>query len=368
MRVEREIAVFAFPFAAGVIAAVILGASPCIIKPTYPTMALTVTFLSAGLLMSASSRKCGRLFQWSLVTLCAIACGAFIGMCGIEMEISAIESEGVLTGWARAAGQKIQGVIDRIPFENSTTNGVIKALLTGNRSGLSTEVIQAFRDSGASHILALSGLHLGIIYGILHYLTKPLGKSRKAEHIRSISIMLSCGFYTLATGTGPSVTRAFLFILIGETARLNNRYRDIRSTLMAALIIQIALNPSDIRSAGFQLSYMAIAGIAYIYPWMKNLWPEGKDFPILRKIWNSICMSVSCQITTGPIAWIYFHSFPTHFLLTNLIAIPLTGIIIPLSLLTLALSSTGICPDILINTTEALIMAMTRALETISLM
>lgn len=180
--------------------------------------------------------------------------------------------------------------------------------------------------------------------------------------------MLSCGFYTLATGAGPSVTRAFLFILIGETARLKNRYRDIRSTLMAALIIQIALNPSDIRSAGFQLSYMAIAGIAYIYPWMKSLWPEGKDFPILRKIWNSICMSVSCQITTGPIAWIYFHSFPTHFLLTNLIAIPLTGIIIPLSLLTLALSSTGICPDILINTTEALIMAMTRALETISLM
>jgi competence protein ComEC len=367
MTEARDITSYALPFTAATAAAVYAGISPH--NTIFTSAIILVISIISLILLHPGHHTLSRESTITFLIVLASCTGLICGITSNTTTLSAgISDIGIIGRYAIDAGRWCREQIASISFADQQTNAIISALITGDKSLLSEQTVLAFRDSGASHILALSGLHLGIIYGILHYLTKPLGKSRKAEYIRSISIMLSCGFYTLATGAGPSVTRAFLFILIGETARLKNRYRDIRSTLMAALIIQIALNPSDIRSAGFQLSYMAIAGIAYIYPWMKSLWPEGKDFPILRKIWNSICMSVSCQITTGPIAWIYFHSFPTHFLLTNLIAIPLTGIIIPLSLLTLALSSTGICPDILINTTEALIMAMTRALETISLM
>ena len=143
--------------------------------------------------------------------------------------------------------------------------------------------------------------------------------------------------------------------------------------LMASLMIQLALNPDDIRNIGFQLSYAAMAGIAWIFPWLQGFWPTDKrddTIPVkcVRWIWNSAALSISCQITTGPLAYWYFGSIPQHFLLTNLIAIPLASIIIPMSLLTLAFSDFGWNPGILISATEWLITSFCSTLEVISLM
>ena len=145
---------------------------------------------------------------------------------------------------------------------------------------------------------------------------------------------------------------------------------------MAALIIQIVISPTAVRSAGFQLSYAAMAGIAFIYPYLKDFWPSGGDNPtslysrldLPRRIWESAALSISCQITTGPLAYLYFRSLPMHFILTNLIALPLTTALIPAALVTIVLHGAGICPDAAIRFTEWLAHSLLRSLEIISTM
>lgn len=366
MTEERDISGYALPFTAAAALTVCCGGSPESNIFIFPTFLLAG--LSAFTLMHPIHYSLSQKTLFTLMVVLASSIGLVCGFTSVMTGQSTNQDLGFPASAALQAGEWLRTQISLIPFSQSETNAVISALITGDKSTLSGSTIQAFRDSGASHILALSGLHLGIIYGILTWCLKPLGKTRRAIIIRSLIIVSSCGFYTLATGAGASITRALLFIIIGETARLHNRARSLRNTLMASLLIQTALSPEQTATPGFQLSYMAIAGIAYIHPWLKGLWPEGKDFPIMRKIWSSLSMSISCQITTAPIAYLYFHSFPVHFMLTNLIALPLTVIIIPASLVTIILSISGICPDILLNTTEALIILMTRALDIISSM
>jgi competence protein ComEC len=141
---------------------------------------------------------------------------------------------------------------------------------------------------------------------------------------------------------------------------------------MSSLLIQLCITPQAISSVGFQLSYAAMAGIAFIYPWIRNFWPgKGRDGFFrnhVRWIWDSAALSISCQLATGPLVYLYFGSIPKHFIMTNLAALPLTGLLIPSAVATVILNHTGICPDILIRITEKLADLLTGCLETIACM
>ena len=178
-------------------------------------------------------------------------------------------------------------------------------------------------------------------------------------------IIMICGIYTLITGATASITRAFLFILIGEIAALNGRYRSTATVMMTSLMIQLLFAPASIQSIGFQLSYAAMAGIAYIFPRLNRLWPDGKG-GIMKWIWTTASMSIACQMTTGPLVHFYFGTFARHFLLTNLLIIPLTSAIIPISLLTICMDLTGICPTFMLRLTEKLIGLMRDCLSIIA--
>lgn len=371
MTVERETAGFALPFLAGVLLATWTGFS---LKPSY-TIQTTAAFAAAAtalaLLMHPSRNRLSPSIVWILIGVTALSAGMVCGFTSVHLSIGHKESDIVLL--LEGSGRKLQEAIDGIPFRDSSSNAIAKALITGERSGIPQETAEAFRISGASHILALSGLHLGIIYAVLTSLLSIAGNSRKIRVPRSAVTILACGTYTLATGAGPSIVRAFLFILLAETARLTNRYRSTGQLLFSALVIQLTLSPMSIRSAGFQLSYAAMAGIAFILPHLKAFWPGSiyDDRPFtkaVRRTWNAAAMSISCQLTTAPLAYYYFGSLPGHFLLTNIIALPLTGIMIPAILLTLVLYGAGICPSFILNMTEALIRALTGSLEIISTM
>lgn len=365
MRVERDIAGIALPFAAGVALAAWSGAFVCARPHLWAALFISILLTSSVYLLHPVHRTASDLSVRSAICLCLASCGI---LCGIRAEITSTGGPGTFDFMvnARTMGTAAGGFIDSISFRNPDTNAILKALLTGDRADIPGHVIQAFRDSGASHILALSGLHLGIIYGILAKLLSYLGNTPSAVRIRSLVTILACGLYTLATGAGASIVRAFLFILLGESARLHGRFRSTGTVLLSALVIHLAVDPSAIREVGFQLSYAAMAGIAFIFPWLKGFWPEGKN--PLRWIWTTAAMSISCQITTGPLAWFYFGTFPIHFLLTNLIAIPLTGLIIPTALAVLLLSALGICPEMLLRACEMLVTALSQALEIISVM
>lgn len=276
----------------------------------------------------------------------------------------------VSTAAAKAVGH-LRATIDAIPYPSETTGPLVKALLTGDKSDLPKEITGIFRDSGASHILALSGLHLGVLYLLLTRLTSPLGNSPKARKSRCSLIIVAALFYSIMTGATPSIIRAFLFITINETARLLGRKRDPVRVLLAALTVQLALKPDVISSVGFQLSYMAMAGIFLLYPTLERIYPAPSGsrlsrFNPFRKIWNAAMLSISCQIFTGPIAWHYFHTFPKYFILTNLVALPLTSAIMTLSVATIALSFFGTCPEPLVILNDHAMQALVFCLEIIS--
>lgn len=365
MKVEREIAGIAFPFAAGITAAVIPGASPCITRPTYHILASTAVLLSAALLLYPG-RKCWKYgVQWGLIAACTLACGILTGLSGTELQISGMNPLD-LHGLTERASGMAEGIIDRIPFSDACTGGVIKALLTGDRSGITPEITQAFRDSGASHILALSGLHLGIIYALIVKMLAAAGNTPAMRRTKSVLTILLCGLYTVATGAGPSITRAFIFIAVNEIGKMSGRHTSLGSILAVSLMIHLAADPTAISEIGFQLSYAAVFGIAYIFPWIRGMWRN--NWAVLKRVWDSLALSISCQITTGPLAYLYFGTFPQYFLLTNLIAVPLAGLIIPAALATVMLTAAGCCPDLLVDATEWLVGALTHSLNIIATM
>ena len=215
--------------------------------------------------------------------------------------------------------------IDALDFPHASTAALLKALLAGQRDGIDPATVQAFRDAGASHILALSGLHLGILYGLLQRLLGFLGRSPAARIVRSAAVIGAAAFYLVMTGASPSLVRAFLFILLYEISRLlpGRRVR-AQNVFCAALTVQLALAPGVVRSLGFQLSYLAMLGILLLYPRLDAWYPKGKRWDPVRRIWSAVALTLSCQAFTAPLVWIRFHSFPENFLLTNLAALPLT--------------------------------------------
>ena len=371
MKVEREIAGFTLPFAAGILLISLAGNHFFSSHHAWASASLGACIFLLLYCMHPSHKSLGTAGRAAIVGALALCLGIFCMACG---EISSVSDlNGFLTSRAEEFGRLMQASVDSLPFSAPKTNAVLKALLTGERADIPHEVSEAFRDSGASHILALSGFHLGIIYGIVRLLLSVLGNRRKALILRSLTTIAACGFYTMATGAGASIVRAFLFIILHETASLTHRHHSTGTVLLTAMFIQLAVSPGAITSVSFQLSYAAMAGIAFIFPWLKGLWPgnphnDSKFTGSVRQIWNSAAMSISCQLTTGPLAWIYFHSFPRHFLLTNLMALPIAGLIIPLALVTMVLHSLGLCPVIFIKGTELLVSAMITALEIIATM
>ena len=367
MIVEREMAGLTLSFTAVIITAVAFSGSCWTFFLAGSVLNLIILAILTGLLIHPFHKRIKTPVLWGVLVLSMLCCGV---LCALTSELAQASSGSFLcesaTGFCTLLKEKI---ID-IPFSNKQCNAIVTALITGDKSLLSYDTIQAFRKSGASHILALSGLHLGIIYGILKLLLYPIGKSVPSRIIKATLVISACGFYTLATGASASITRAFIFIFLGEIAGLTGRDKSLRTVLWSAMLLQLIFNPMSAKEVGFQLSYAAIFGIAYIYPWLSGFWPAGGDLTYkgLRWIWNSASMSIACQITTGPLAWMYFGTFPKYFILTNLISLPIVSLMIPSCLVVVILESCGICPNILIRATEWLILTLCKSLETISML
>ena len=365
MRVERDIAGFAIPFSIGIL--LTMQAGPAFYDHAGIIHLISLTFCATAIWTLSRGQLDSD--AWIRAVTAAAACSCGILTVLVHTAFPYDSGASAFETYAVSFGTGMQETIDTIVFKSDRTGAIIKALLTGERSSLPTDVTEAFRDSGASHILALSGLHLGIIYGLITRALSVFGNSPARKRLRSLTAIMSCGFYTMATGAGDSITRAFIFIVLGEVSRYTGRSRSLGQILFASLIIQLTFDPMSICSIGFQLSYAAITGIAFIYPRLRTFWPkEDRKSRSAKHIWESAALSISCQLTTGPLAYLYFGTFPRHFLLTNLISLPLTGAIIPCALLTMILSVPGCCPPFLISLTEWLVALLTWSLEVISTM
>jgi len=222
-------------------------------------------------------------------------------------------------------------IIEALPFSDTENNALVKALILADRSGLSRSTTASFRTAGAAHLLALSGMHLGIIYLIVKKMLFFLGNTVQARQSRSALVIIITGLYTLLCGSGASLVRAWLFILLHEGGKMLGRSQRPQDVLCAALTIHLIIKPESIMSVGFQLSYLAMVGIVFIWPHVRT-WMNGK-------IWAAVSLSLCCQLFTAPLTLYYFGTFPKYFLITNLFVAPLTGIIMGCSLIGIAISA-----------------------------
>ena len=203
---------------------------------------------------------------------------------------------------------------------------VISALLLGYKDLLDRETIMTYSSSGAMHVLAVSGLHVGIIYLLLNSLFFFFGNIKYGNYIKAILLILSLWAYALLTGLSPSVLRAatmFSFIIIGSALK---RQTNIYNTLAASAFVLLLYNPYILLQVGFQLSYAAVLGIVYLQPKLYML--VDAKYWLLDKIWAITTVSVAAQLATFPLGMYYFHQFPNYFLLSNLFVIPLATFII----------------------------------------
>lgn len=227
-------------------------------------------------------------------------------------------------------------VINSFIAEESV-RGIVLALVLGVKDDLQDDVIQAFSATGAMHVLAVSGLHVGIIYAIIFLLLKRFGISKpKYKYWRALISILVLWCYALLTGLSPSVLRAvtmFSFISVGQAL---SRHTNIYNTLAASALVLLLYNPYLIMSVGFQLSYLAVFGIVYLQPRLYALIEV--NHWLLDKVWAITCVSIAAQLATAPLSILYFHQFPSYFLLSNLFIIPAAFIILISGLLLLSTS------------------------------
>ncbi|NOU61175.1 ComEC/Rec2 family competence protein [Marinifilum caeruleilacunae] len=213
---------------------------------------------------------------------------------------------------------------------------ILAALTLGYKAGLDPEVKKAWGDAGAMHVLAVSGLHVGIIYLVTSFILSFLLKIRYGRWFRALLLLTVLCMYALLTGLSPSVLRAtcmFAFIVIGESMR---RKGGIFNSLAASAFFLLLHDPYLIYSVGFQFSYLAVAGIVLLQPRFDRLILIQNT--ILNKFWQLTTVGLSAQIATFPLSIYYFNQFPSYFLLSGYVVILMAGILIYLSALLLFLS------------------------------
>ena len=213
---------------------------------------------------------------------------------------------------------------------------VVSALLVGFTDNLDPDLIKDYQGSGAVHILSVSGLHVGIIFLVLNFLLKFLDKTKFGRFPKAFLLLLFIWFYAVLTGMSPSVLRAtamFSFVVLGNVFR---QPPNIYNTLAASAMILLFFDPYMITAVGFQLSYLAVLGIVVVYPYLKKAWTP--RIWLFREFWSLIAVSLAAQLITFPLCLFYFHQFPNYFLLTNIVAVPLSGLVIYIGIAVLLLS------------------------------
>ena len=212
-----------------------------------------------------------------------------------------------------------------LPSEDmAETRAVVKALAYGYQEEIPSDIEESFRQSGAIHLLAISGMHLGLFYGLLSYLLAFAGNAPAVRRVRSILIILTLWAFTIFTGCGVSILRAAVMFSIYEAGALFGRARSgINSMALSAVIITIA-DPDAPSGLSFQLSYAAMTAIFLIYPHLRAIVPTRRR--ITGNIVDICAMTVACQITTAPIIYLHFKTFAFFSLLANLLCTPLVSL------------------------------------------
>jgi len=229
----------------------------------------------------------------------------------------------LMQAWTRRTRNYLNTTIDR--YFSGVQASVLKAIILGDKSRLDQETRTTFGNSGAMHVLAVSGLHVGIFLMILLYVFQGFSRF-VSRNSALLFIVLILWFYALITGFSPSVVRAvFMFSLLATAQMFSRKYDPVNVLFLSAFVVLI-FAPQQLFDIGFQLSYAAMLGIFLFYGKIEAL--LSFKYWLFRKAWQGTAVGLSAQLITIPLTLGYFHQFPNYFVLSNLGLMVFSGLVL----------------------------------------
>lgn len=250
-----------------------------------------------------------------------------------------------LKGWSAKFRTKVQQALKKHDF-SADEFGVINALLLGQRQEISNDLIEDYSSAGAIHILAVSGLHVGIILWILSSILQPLERLKYGRFIKMVFIVLLLWMFAFIAGLSASVVRAVTMFMFVSFGLFVNKKKVIEFSLISSMFFLLVFNPMFLFEVGFQLSYLAVFGIVWVQPKVfKMIKTKNK---VMLMIWQLLSVSIAAQVGVLPLSLYYFHQFPGLFFLSNLLIIPFLGAILIGGIAVIFLALLGILPHFLV--------------------
>lgn len=209
---------------------------------------------------------------------------------------------------------------------DKSENGLLEALLVGFTDDLDPLLLKSYAASGVVHIIAISGLHLALICQILQLILRKTGNKKSGSWIKLCVILFCLWAYGILSGASPSVIRADAMFTLALFAKNIGRQNTLFNALAASAFLLICFDPFWIFDTGFQLSYAAVLSLGLFSVPIRGM--VSLKNKMLAATWDAVSVSMAAQILTTPISIYYFHQFPTYFLIANLLAVPLSSMIL----------------------------------------
>lgn len=243
---------------------------------------------------------------------------------------------------------------------------LLKAVCLGDRASLSQDMRQMYGAAGGIHLLAVSGLHVGLIWWVLQGASQCLVRKGKGEGYRALAVLALLWLYASLTGFSSSVCRSVTMFSFFSIGRILGQRTYVLNTIFASALFLVAIQPSRIMEPGFQLSYAAILGIVSFYPSIRSLFHLNSR--ILRWLWEASALSLAAQLLTAPLVMYYFHQLPLYSLFTSILAIPLLSLLIAIFTCSLPFMILGILEKMFSFALTNLAGLMNRTMEVVSSM
>jgi len=202
---------------------------------------------------------------------------------------------------------------------------MLSALTLGYKDTLSDDLVQSFRATGTAHILAVSGMHVGIIYFVILSVFSFIPGYSRYIRLKFVFVIIFLWLYAFIIGFPPSAVRACIMLTFICIAQILRMRAYTLNTLFSAAFTMLIWNPMQIFDPGFQLSFMAVLSMVVLLPVFSRFVSSRNKY--IRYIINILFVSLAAQIGTLPLSLYYFGTFPTYFIITNLLVIPLISLI-----------------------------------------
>jgi competence protein ComEC len=249
---------------------------------------------------------------------------------------------------------------------NMTDTGAIavaSTLILGYKADLSNDILQAYSKTGTIHVLSVSGAHVAILYFLLAWCLQFLNRFKYGNLLRAFIIVVIIWYYALLTGFSPAVCRAAIMISMVILGKSYNRNINTLNILAISAFVLLVYNPFFIADVGFQLSYLAVAGLVVLQPLVYK-WFTFKN-KLADKLWALCSVSIAAQVITFPLSAFYFHQFPVYFLVSNLFIVLPSAIIMYSGLIYLLLPAIPVVSKLLALVLEKTILIMNKVLTVI---